>query len=154
MSNKVILECEEGMDAPVWTNRLETFTGKVLEKLELDQWELSILLCRDPFIANLNKEYREIDGPTDVLSFEQGDEYIDDSGVTWMSAGDIVISLDSLLSNAREFGVSPDEEIKRLVIHGILHLTGMDHSTNSPDEQMLALQENVLQSLGDMGVYE
>ncbi len=154
MNNKIVLECEEGMERPAWADRLASFAELVLEGTDKRNWDLSILLCRDPFIADLNREYRKIDGPTDVLSFEQGDEYVDDAGDTWFSAGDIVISVDSLMSNAREFGVTPDEELKRLVIHGILHLSGMDHSTNSPDEEMLVLQESLLLSFSGTEVYE
>ncbi len=154
MSNKIVVDCEEGMERPSWADRLVAFAGGVLGKLGIENWDLSILLCRDPFIANLNREYRQIDGPTDVLSFEQGDEYVDDSGVTWLSAGDIVVSVDSLLANSRDFGVSPDEELKRLVIHGILHLDGMDHATNDPREEMLERQEDILRSFGGTEVYE
>lgn len=154
MSNRIVLECEEGMERPLWAERLLRFAESVLQKSGMQNWDLSILLCRDPFIAALNGEYRHIDGPTDVLSFEQGDEYVDESGETWFSAGDIVISVDSLMSNAREFGVTPDEELKRLLIHGILHLNGMDHATNSPDEEMLVTQERLLASFSGTGVYE
>ena len=63
----------------------------------------------------------------------------------WFSAGDIVISVDTLAKNAVEFDVSQDQELKRLLIHGILHLSGMDHSDNSPEQPMLQFQEIVLQ---------
>jgi len=62
-------------------------------------------------------------------------------------AGDIVISIDTLFRNADEFNVAVDEELKRLLIHGILHLSGMDHSDNSPEQEMLKLQESILTDL-------
>ena len=115
-------------------------------------------------------EYRDIDSATDVLSFEQGDEYIDDEDRTWFNAGDIVISLPALDRNAEDFSVPRDEELKRLIVHGIfritsynvcytkllreelkrlivhgiLHLDGMDHSDNSPEQEMLQFQEHLL----------
>ena len=138
----------EGVDTPGWADRARDFALAVLERLGKDGWDLSILLCDDPFIKGLNSQYRDKDEPTDVLSFEQGDEYVDESGETWFSAGDIVISVDSLMSNAREFGVTPDEELKRLLIHGILHLNGMDHATNSPDEGMLVAQDGLRVAVG------
>jgi probable rRNA maturation factor len=104
-------------------------------------------------MAKVNKEYRDIDGPTDVLSFEQGDEYLDDDGKRWFMAGDILISLDTLVSNAREFGVSADEELKRLIIHGVLHLDGMDHETNDSGEPMLIRQEEILRRFSSVRVY-
>ena len=83
--------------------------------------------------------------PTDVLSFNAGSTYQDEEGVEWFSAGDIVISVDTLAKNAVEFEVSQDQELKRLLIHGVLHLSGMDHSDNSPEQPMLQFQEIVLQ---------
>ena len=104
-------------------------------------------------MSKVNREYRDIDGPTDVLSFEQGDEYLDDDGKKWFMAGDILISLDTLAFNAKEFDVSADEELKRLVIHGVLHLDGMDHETNDPGEPMLVRQEEILQGFSSLRVY-
>ncbi|MDR2182110.1 MAG: rRNA maturation RNase YbeY, partial [Treponema sp.] len=61
--------------------------------------------------------------------------------------GDIVISLDALAENAVFFDVSPEDELRRLLIHGILHLTGMDHATNEMAEPMLQKQEALLGEL-------
>ncbi|HPS43677.1 MAG TPA: rRNA maturation RNase YbeY [Treponemataceae bacterium] len=144
MSNRIVIDCEEGMGRPDWLEKVSPFVAKVLERLDIDNWELSILFCRDPFIQTLNKQYRDIDSPTDVLSFEQGDEYIDDEDVTWFNAGDIVVSLDTLKKNAEQFGVTEDDELKRLLVHGVLHLDGMDHEDNSPEQEMLQFQEHLL----------
>ena len=113
------------------------------------------MFCDDDFIQNLNKDFREIDSPTDILSFEDGTEYEDEEGA-WYSAGDIAISLETFAKNAVEFGVSLDNELKRLLIHGVLHLSGMDHGEahiakdrtfeggTSEDKKMLELQEELL----------
>lgn len=147
MKNNVFVDMEEGCAAPSWFDKIEPFLQVVLEKLELDHWELSVLFCRDNFIHELNRQYRKIDNPTDVLSFENGDEYEDESGESWVAAGDIVISLDMLGSNCKEFGVTADNELKRLLVHGVLHLNGMDHSDNSPEQEMLVFQEDFLKKL-------
>ncbi len=152
MSNRIVIDCEEGMTPPPWMDRVSPFVERVLERLDIDNWELSVLFCRDPFIANLNKQYRDIDGPTDVLSFEQGDEYVDDAEVTWFNAGDIVICLDALKRNAGDFAVPEDEELKRLLVHGILHLDGMDHEDNSPEQEMLQFQEHMLAGFTDLRI--
>ena len=112
-------------------------------------WDFSILLCDDALIRALNRQYRGIDGPTDVLSFEIGGEYADEDGAgkAFFCAGEIVISIDRLAFNSAEFGVSKNEELKRLVIHGILHLNGMDHADNSPEQEMLQIQESILKTL-------
>lgn len=153
MSNRIVVDFEEGMAKPAWAEHVAPFMEKVLRRLDIDNWELSVLFCTDPFIANLNREYRKIDGPTDVLSFEQGDEYIDDNEVTWFNAGDIVISLDTLPKNCEQFGVTKNDELKRLLVHGILHLDGMDHSDNSPEQEMLQFQEHLLAGFTGDEVY-
>ena len=130
---------------PQWLPKILPFLEAVLKKLQLSGWELSVLFCKDDFIQELNKNYRQLDMPTDVLSFNSGSTYQDEEGVEWFSAGDIVISVDTLAKNAVEFDVSQDQELKRLLIHGILHLSGMDHSDNSPEQPMLQFQEIVLQ---------
>ena len=145
MSNRVLVDVQEGVETPKWLNKVEPFVQKVLEHLDLDDWEISFLFCNDEFIHKLNLEYRKIDSATDVLSFEQGDEYVDDNDNTWYTAGDIVISLDTLPKNAENFSVPIGEELKRLIIHGILHLDGMDHTDNSPEQEMLQYQERLLQ---------
>ncbi len=142
--NLVEVSCHEGLEEPRWLGRVEPFLGAVLSRLGLCGWELSVLFCRDGFMQELNREYRGLDMPTDVLSFNDGSVYGDGEGREWFSAGDIVVSLDTLARNAAEFSVSQDQELKRLLIHGVLHLTGMDHSDNSPDQPMLVLQEEVL----------
>lgn len=144
MSNRITVDHDEHIAKPLWLDLVEPFMNKVLVRLDIDNWELSVLFCADPFIADLNKKYRDIDGPTDVLSFEQGDEYIDDDDVTWFNAGDIVISLDMLAKNAEDFSVGMNDELKRLLVHGILHLDGMDHEDNSPEQEMLQFQEHLL----------
>ena len=62
--------------------------------------------------------------------------------------------LDSLKSNAETFHVSVNEELKRLLIHGTLHLSGMDHSDNSPQQEMLQLQEKILGEYESTIVYQ
>jgi probable rRNA maturation factor len=149
----------EDIEEPAWFQAVEPFVEKVLEKRNHSNWELSILFCSDTLIQQYNNDFRQIDSPTDVLSFEQGDEYIDDEGHKWFTAGDIAISIESLMKNVAEFGVTPNEELKRLLIHGILHLEGMDHGdahitrdshitsdTTGKDtgDEMLAIQEALL----------
>lgn len=146
MSSKhnILVSMEEGIEAPLWLSKIEPFIQDVLESLNVSFWEVSVLFCKDDFIQKLNKEYRSMDNPTDVLSFESGEKYTDEEGTEWFTAGDIVISLDSLKKNCSDFEVSEDEELKRLLIHGILHLAGYDHSDNSPEQEMLKLQERIL----------
>lgn len=138
----------EGVGAAPWIESARGFALAVLDRLEKRDWDLSLLFCDDAFIRGLNRQYRDKDEPTDVLSFEQGQEYRDPDGTLRFLAGDIVISLDSLRRNALEFATTPDMELRRLIVHGILHLSGMDHENNDPAEPMLVLQESILRELG------
>jgi probable rRNA maturation factor len=141
----------EGIDTPPWLDRAKSFALAVLERQGKDGWDLSILICDDEFIRGLNRQYREKDEPTDVLSFEQGDSYRGPGGEERFLAGDIVISLEALGRNAEEFGISRDEELRRLIAHGILHLSGMDHEDNDSSRPMLILQEEILRGIAASG---
>ena len=153
MSNSISVSFNDEPPGSIDPVRVENFISEVLNDLNLKNWDISLLFCDDAFIQNLNKQYRDIDSPTDVLSFEQGDEYFDEAGETRLMAGDIVISLDSLRFNAEEFNVEINEELKRLIVHGILHLNGMDHSDNSPEQEMLKFQEELLMQYKNIEIY-
>lgn len=101
----------------------------VLEKLGLQDSELSILIVNDATIRKLNAEYRNMDKPTDVLSFSQDDT--GDLGIHLL--GDIVISAETAHRQAYLHELTFSEELALLTIHGILHLTGLDHE-RSPRE--------------------
>ncbi len=140
------------VDECPWGETVEPFVQSVLQKREYHNWDVAVVFCTDAFMQTLNKHYRQIDAPTDILSFEQADEYYEGTEVRF-NAGDMIISLDSLKQNAQTFCVSVNEELKRLLIHGVLHLGGMDHSDNNPEQPMLQLQEQILGSYHDTVIY-
>jgi probable rRNA maturation factor len=146
--NKVAISADDGVPLPGWFPSLKKYALKVLARLGKDKWDLSILLCDDKTISALNSRYRGKAEATDVLSFS-----LDEGGAFptggRLVPGDIVISLDTLKENASRFNISEDEELRRLLIHGILHLDGMDHRTNGKTEPMLRLQEDILTELAE-----
>jgi len=152
--NRVYVAMQDGVDEPDWFNNVEPFVQKVLGELKFDGEEISMLMCDDTYMQELNKTYRNIDSTTDVLSFENDEEYEDEEG-KWKCVGDIVISLDTLPVNADYFEESRNDELKRLIVHGLLHLNGMDHGEEhiekgvAPQCEMLVLQEKVLEKLKD-----
>mgnify|MGYP000952882554 FL=1 len=114
--------------------------------------EVSIVLVDDEYIQNLNKNYRSIDAPTDVLSFAMR-ESVDESDISFECEeeellGDVVISLERARSQAEEYGHSIEREIGFLVTHGILHLLGYDHETESERAVMRNKEEKILESIG------
>jgi probable rRNA maturation factor len=136
----------EGVALPDWAGKAEEFTVAVCDKLCCDDWDVSVLFCSDAFIKDLNRRYRNRDEPTDVLSFPLGGT-VTEGGQRRYASGDIVISLETLSANSKAFNVGEDEELRRLLIHGILHLKGFDHATNEPEEEMLRLQEGLLREM-------
>ena len=152
--NKVFFN-SEGIELPSWTPAAKNFVKAVLKKLDLDNWELSVLFCNNSYIKELNTKFRNKDEATDVISFPldsaPGKSLGKSPGEKGPSrrfmAGDIAISLDALEENSRFFKVSADEELRRLLVHGILHLRGEDHATNNADEPMLIYQEEILRGV-------
>ena len=132
---------------PPWLEGCREFVAAALRELGAGDWELSILFCGDPFISELNRRYRGLEEPTDVLSFAQGPAFAAGAPARNPVAGDIVISLESLARNAATEGESRETELKRLLIHGMLHLQGLDHPEEGGSE-MLRVQEDLLERLG------
>ncbi len=108
----------------------------MLHALELDDAELSILLCDDATIHTLNREHRRRDKPTDVLAFalQEAKEGQWEGGML----GDIVISLDTAQRQADARGRPLWDEVTMLLAHGLLHLLGFDHGTRGEERRMTA----------------
>lgn len=151
---------------------VERFVRLALDRLDIRGWEVSVLFCDDAFIRSLNSRYRGIDAATDVLSFSQieptqqpnrqsrrdaaPDERAEAAALeTEMptAAGDLVISLDTTYRQAEEYDISAEEELKRLLIHGILHLAGYDHGETHDDGKMMDIQERLLLQLREERVF-
>lgn len=132
------------VDNPIWMSELERFCLGVIEEIGKEGWSVSVVICDDEFIRDLNETYRGISKPTDVLSFPQ-EAFIETGDLH--AAGDVIVSLETMKKNAKGLGISEEAEMKRLLVHGILHLTGMDHDKNAMEGGMLDLQEQILLKL-------
>ena len=116
-----------------------------------DNAQVSVTFVDNEEIHALNKEYRNVDRPTDVLSFPLGDEngFDVDNSSNAILLGDIVISVEKAILQAKEYGHSAEREIAFLTVHSMLHLLGYDHETSDQDEKdMFARQEEILSQLG------
>lgn len=118
--------------------------------------EISIMLVDNEYIREINKEHREIDKPTDVLSFPIVDMYEgvinSDEGDFDLDAdvlllGDIIVSLEMTKLQAEEYGHSFDRELAFLITHGVFHLLGYDHDTPERENKMISKQYAVLENL-------
>lgn len=116
---------------------------------------MTVILCDNERIKELNKEYRDKDAPTDVLSFailDEGNEEfpIDLSAFKEMplELGDIFVSRDKANEQAQEYGHTYQRELGFLVVHGFLHLNGYDHIEKDDEKEMFALQDSILEAYG------
>jgi probable rRNA maturation factor len=108
--------------------------------------EMSVVICDDDFIRTLNRDYRHVDKPTDVLSFPADEELNPEENIPYL--GDIIISLPRATQQAIDAKHLLNEEIAMLAVHGVLHLRGYDHGTVEEKEEMWALQEKYLARMG------
>ncbi|MEK9629875.1 MAG: rRNA maturation RNase YbeY [Nitrospinota bacterium] len=118
------------------TPGIEKKLGKILDHLGCLNKEVSILFTGDRDIQNLNHEFRNVNQPTDVLSFPQNEEedpYTHEEEIL----GDIAVSLDTAQRQAKEHGLTFKEEIILLLIHGILHLLGYDHEISEQEDKKM-----------------
>ncbi|WAM30686.1 rRNA maturation RNase YbeY [Caldicellulosiruptor naganoensis] len=119
-----------------------------------DNYEISVMIVDNQFIKELNKNYRNIDEETDVLSFPifefkngvlQEDITIVEEEIP---LGDIVISIEKVYEQAKEFGHSVKREIAYLTVHSVLHLLGFDHIEENDRKLMRKYEEMVLEGMG------
>lgn len=140
-------------DMRFFNEETETLIYRVLEKgAEMQQVpeeaELSVMICDAPVIHELNRTYRNVDAPTDVLSFalNEGDE--EDCAEEEAALGDIVINIDRAAEQAKEYGHSREREIAYLAVHGFLHILGYDHYEEEEKKEMRVAEEAILSACG------
>lgn len=136
-----ILFYNEGVNSPSFFS--DSLTKKWLESIAGDYGkslgELSFIFCDDAYILDINKKYLQHDYYTDVITFDycSGD----------VLSGDIFISLDTVASNAKQFGVSFENEFNRVVCHSLLHLIGFKDKTEQDGAMMRSNEEHCLELL-------
>ncbi len=127
---------------------LELILNRMLIDYGLEHGEVSVAIADDQLLGNLNREYRNLDRPTDVLSFgylEPGEDL--PSGGSIFALGDIYISYQRAAAQAAEVGHSIRDEIALLAVHGMLHLLGFDHDEEAEATKMHEKEALYLSSL-------
>lgn len=121
-----------------------------MEELGIPSAEVSVVIVDDEEIHQLNRDFRNVDRPTDVLSFPQWE-----SKEEWVTCkdsplplGDIVISLSRAREQSDTYGHSLKREVAFLAVHGFLHLLGYNHTTEEEEKIMFSRQEEVLSRIG------
>lgn len=112
---------------------------EIVAQAEMRLGDLSVVFCSDPYILDVNQQYLGHDYYTDIITFDycEGD----------LLSGDLIISVDTVRANAKEYGAASfDEELHRVIIHGVLHLIGFDDHTPE-DQAEMRRQENAALAL-------
>ena len=138
-----------GFDDLVNEEEIREYVQKVLEKEYESEAPvyMSLLFTGNDEIQVINREYRDKDQPTDVISFAYHETEDFDIG-PYDTLGDIVISLERVVEQAKEYNHSDKRELFYVLTHGILHLLGYDHIEEEDKKEMRAKEEEILGSFG------
>ncbi len=117
-----------------------------LEKLKINEAIFNVIIVNNDYIHKLNKEYRNIDRETDVITFALEDDKTFNPEIRIL--GDVYISIDKAHSQSIEYGHSFLRELCFLAVHGMLHLLGYDHMKKEDEVVMFKLQEEILDEMG------
>ncbi|MGD9091543.1 MAG: rRNA maturation RNase YbeY [Anaerolineales bacterium] len=127
-------------------DRMERVAQEVLRHTETSPSAgLSLVISDDLQIQSLNRQYLGVDAPTDVLAFPSGEIDLD-SGQPYL--GDVIISYQRAEAQSQAGGHTLEQEIQLLIVHGVLHLLGFDHATDSEKTEMWKVQDEILAQLG------
>ncbi len=117
-----------------------------LKKLKIDEAIFNVIIVDNTYIHKLNKDYRNIDRETDVITFALEDDKTFNPDIRIL--GDVYISIDKAKSQSVEYGHSLLRELCFLAVHGMLHLLGYDHMKKEDEVVMFKLQEEILDEMG------
>lgn len=127
----------EGVKMPAVNKKeISKWIGEVAANYKKKPGDLAYIFCSDEKILEVNNEYLQHDFYTDIITFDytEGD----------IISGDIFISLDTVRSNSEKFQTDYDEELHRVIIHGILHLCGVDDKTDEEEKEMRKAEDEAL----------
>lgn len=143
-NNQQIMEIDENI-----TNIIKKVIMKILEiEKILNDGEISINIVDNEEIKRLNTEHRKKAEATDVLSFPQFDNVLDNlDSIEYLVLGDIVISIEKVVSQAKEFNHSIEREFAYLMVHSMYHLLGFDHMKTNEKKIMRQKEEYILNSI-------
>jgi probable rRNA maturation factor len=123
---------------PVDCERWQEFAAKAMQVLPAEAQGMTVAFVSDRAMRELNRRWRHQQGTTDVLSFPADQDEFE--RLDGLSLGDVVISVEQASRQARENGLSLDQEIAQLILHGLIHLCGYDHATDNGEMDRLELR--------------
>jgi probable rRNA maturation factor len=116
--------------------QVEVWVARVIRKYGKKEGTINYIFCSDKYLLEINKEYLNHDYFTDIITFNYNERDI--------ISGDIFISLDTVKANAEEYKVTYDNELLRVIIHGILHLVGFNDKTEDQKKEMRHKEDDAL----------
>jgi probable rRNA maturation factor len=151
MSEEIGISIEEEFRGVVDGGQVESIVRQVLKAEGVaPPYELSLVFTDSEKVRQLNRDYRGVDEPTDVLAFymlpqKKAEDYfaLPPNGVTRL--GEVIISYPQAVGQSKEQGHSPERELALLIIHGILHLLGYDHEEPEEEAKMRAKERELLE---------
>ena len=149
-----ITDEQSTLDITKFKDLVEEVCTETLKEHNLDgDFEVSLVYTNDENIRKINKEYRDIDSATDVLSFPQFEfetpgKLEADKGIGSILLGDVVISTMHAVNQAAEYGHSVEREVGYLTCHSMLHLLGYDHMTDEDKKLMREKEEKIMERTG------
>ncbi|WP_333825170.1 rRNA maturation RNase YbeY [Pinisolibacter sp.] len=144
----IAVEADAWGEEARWRPLAEKVAAAIAARPELivpDDAELSLVLTDDARIRVLNRDWRDKDEPTNVLSFPAADADDEDPGPL---LGDVVVAHETTAREAEEEGKTFEDHFTHLLVHGLLHLFGFDHESDEEAEEMEALETEILAGLG------
>ncbi len=127
----------EGVEMPsINETKIEEWISKVVASHNRGLGELAYIFCSDEKILEVNNEYLQHDYYTDIITFD----YTEDKVIS----GDMFISLDTVKSNSEQFKTNYNEELLRVIVHGVLHLCGFADATDEEESKMRELEDKAL----------
>lgn len=150
----IAVEADAWGEEAVWRPLAERVAAAVAARPELivpEAAEWSLVLSDDARIRVLNRDWRDKDKPTNVLSFPAADADDEDPGPL---LGDVIVAHETAAREAREEGKRFEDHVAHLLVHGLLHLFGFDHETDAEAEEMEGLEVEILAGLGIADPYD
>ena len=120
---------------------IRSITEKAATLAGLENCTVTVILTDNEYIRRINNKYRNRDAATDVITFANRDMEFPEIGSELEDLGDIYISIEKAAEQSREYGISLLDELKRLVVHGILHCAGYDHEKSGQEAQLMEKKE-------------
>jgi probable rRNA maturation factor len=150
---------DKAVDVEINDQDLRKAIAETLHHVQLESGSVTVVITDNESVRMLNLQYRQIDAPTDILSFSsQTEESLDDLPAELLAEvgdylGDLLIAYPYTVEQAQRYGNPLDAELRLLVVHGALHLLGYDHDTPENQSIMWQIQGEVLQRLGDSSTH-